>query len=278
MTTKTSLLNVRERAELVGTFRSKARSYEQKSVPLNGLDEVLAAGWALRAKRKKSATVRRPKRHDVDLEDRVWSLLWRVGFKSLSMAGGALLQSDTPGATTITNQLDVVAIDDEVCVAVECKSSAARARRPSLQEELSKLAAARGRIAAAINPSKSSSKRTVILVFWTRNAIVSAQDRERARQSNIVLLDDDDLSYHEALVGHLGEAARYQFLADLTPGRAIPGLAITVPALQSKMGGFTAYTFAVQPEFLLKVAYVSHRARGRASDIPTYQRMVQRAG
>ena len=40
------------------------------------------------------------------------------------------------------------------------------------------------------------------------------------------------------------------------------------------MGGYRSYTFAVSPEYLLKIAYVSHRARGKRSDIASYQRMV----
>lgn len=92
----------------------------------------------------------------------------------------------------------------------------------------------------------------------------------------MVLLDVADLDYYETLVHHLGPAARYQFLAELVPGRTIPGLEIRVPALQSKMGAHTCYTFSLAPEYLLKIAYVSHRTP-RDSDVATYQRMLARS-
>src|SRR5258708_36175192 len=42
------------------------------------------------------------------------------------------------------------------------------------------------------------------------------------------------------------------------------------------MAGGTAYTFSVSPEYLLKIAFVSHRAKGKASDIDAYQRLLKK--
>jgi DNA sulfur modification protein DndB len=85
-----------------------------------------------------------------------------------------------------------------------------------------------------------------------------------------------DLEYYELLVSQIGIDARFQFLADILEGRSVPGLEIGVPAIRSKMAGVTAYTFAVSPEYLLKIAFVSHRARGKASDIDAYQRLLKK--
>jgi DNA sulfur modification protein DndB len=276
MTAKSILGNLHGRLELAGLARKKARPYDQMSVKLKDLDEHLSNGWKVSQKRKTSATLQRPKKLDALLEDRVWALFWRMGFPQLSGLGGAQLVIEADSDHPIKNQIDVVAMDDEVCIVVECKSQQSRGRRPDLQQELAKLAVARGPVSIAVIASAGSTKKTSILVYWTQNAVISRTDRERAQQHNIVIADDDDLSYYETLVNHLGPAARYQFLAEFIPGKAIPGLSITVPALQSKMAGHISYTFAIAPEFLLKVAYVSHRARGRGSDIATYQRMVSR--
>ena len=35
--------------------------------------------------------------------------------------------------------------------------------------------------------------------------------------------------------------------------------------------------FAIAPSYLLKIAYVSHRMKGKGSDINTYQRMMRRS-
>jgi DNA sulfur modification protein DndB len=63
----------------------------------------------------------------------------------------------------------------------------------------------------------------------------------------------------------------------LLRGRAVPGLDLTVPAIRSKMGGRVAYTLCVSPEYLLKIAFVSHRAKGKASDIDAYQRLLKKS-
>jgi DNA sulfur modification protein DndB len=272
-----ALANLLSRAELIGLARQRGRAFEVQSVKLSEIEARSLEGWSIVRKNKTRATVRRSKRHDVLLEDRVWMLLWRMGFPRLSGHGGAVLTINPEGLHKVTSQLDAVAIDDEVCVAIECKSSASRARRPNLQEEMAKLAAIHEPLARAANPPDVGQKRTPILIFWTHNAVISRNDAERAKQHNIALLGDDDLEYFEALTQHLGAAARYQFLSDLVPGKQIPGLTIRVPALRSKMGGYTCYTFSVAPEYLLKIAYVSHRLHGKGSDVATYQRMLTRA-
>ena len=43
------------------------------------------------------------------------------------------------------------------------------------------------------------------------------------------------------------------------------------------MGGHNCYAFSISPEYLLKIAFVSHRAKGKASDVQTYQRMLSRS-
>ena len=43
------------------------------------------------------------------------------------------------------------------------------------------------------------------------------------------------------------------------------------------MGGHNCYTFSVSPDYLLKISYVSHRLKGRASDVDTYQRMMAKS-
>ena len=54
------------------------------------------------------------------------------------------------------------------------------------------------------------------------------------------------------------------------PVSRFQGLKVTVPAVQAKLGGHTCYTFAIAPEYLLKIAYVARRTT-RSSDVGTYQ-------
>ncbi|HEU5407999.1 MAG TPA: DGQHR domain-containing protein, partial [Nitrospira sp.] len=169
-------------------------------------------------------------------------------------------------------------IDDETAIAIECKSAEVRARRPQFQDELGKHSLIRQRFAQAIKDQfNANHKRQVALAMFMSNIVLSDNDRKRAQESNVILFDEQDLAYYEALVSHLGAAARYQFLADMLPGKAVPGLDITLPAIRARMGGYTCYTFAISPDYLLKISYVSHRAKGKASDVNTYQRMIQKS-
>jgi DGQHR domain-containing protein len=272
------LTNVFSRDDLRSLARRKRQSFESKSVPLRLLDEELAAGWTLGKKSRRSARVTKPKLPGVLLEDRVWTIFYAMGFQQLSGQGGAALATNANVTPPLTNQLDVLAMDDEVCLAIECKSSAVAAKRPQLQNELTKLAALREPLSRAVNTVlRADSKRIVVLALFTYNAILSDTDRNRADDLHIVLLDNDDLAYYQSLTTHLGPAARYQFLSDLLPGRRVPGLEVRVPAVRSKMAGYYCYTFSISPEYLLKIAYVSHRAKGKATDIDTYQRMVSKS-
>src|SRR5438132_6859536 len=113
--------------------------------------------------------------------------------------------------------------------------------------------------------------------MFTTNILLNENDRSRAKQANVVLLDEQYLTYYETLIVHLGSAAKYQFFSDLMPGKEVPGLRIRVPAIKHKLGGTHCYTFAASPDYLLKICYVSHRQKGKASDVDAYQRMVQKS-
>jgi DGQHR domain-containing protein len=261
---------------MIGLARKRRDAFEHQTIPAARLQEYLDQGWKVVRKNKSSYLINKPKRTDIALEDRVWMLLYKMGFPYLSGTGGAKLILDADAETKPTTQMDVLAQDHEVVLAIECRSQQARGRRTSLQEELAKHGVVRSNLARAANAT-ASSKLAAVLALVTQNVALSKTDRERAKEQQIVLLDDNDLTYYELLVAQLGPAARYQFLADLVPGKPIPGLEIHVPAVKSKMGGYPCYTFSVSPEYLLKVAYVSHRAHGQGSDVAAYQRMVSKA-
>lgn len=187
-----------------------------------------------------------------------------------------LLDSKKPEGPT--NQLDVVGIDSELVLGIECKTSEKYAKRPQFQSELAKFSDFRERLAkAASSQWPSPHKRQTALLFFTCNINLSDNDRERAKQSNVFLFDEKDLEYYEKLVSQIGPAAKYQFFADMLPGKTVPGLEIKVPAVKTKMGPYNCYTFPISPEYLLKISYVSHRTKGKASDINTYQRMIAKS-
>jgi DNA sulfur modification protein DndB len=258
--------------------RSKSKDYETRTIAANKLDAMLSKGWEIQKMNSSSVRLKKLKSHDKLLEDRVWSLLCKMGFKHMSGEGGGSLLVNLKDSEGPKNQIDVVGIDDEIAIAVECKSSEKRVGRPQFQEELGKHTLIRERFSAAVNKQYTSThKRSIVLVMFLSNIVLSDNDKQRAHQANVILFDDHDLEYYEKLVDYLGPAAKYQFFSDMLPGKRIPGLELRIPAIRTKMGGSFCYSFSISPEYLLKISYISHRAKGRASDVSTYQRMVSKS-
>ena len=270
--------NVHELGEHKAYATMARRTHDFRSVKANEVAEYEADGWEVSKKNKQNTRMTKHKSHSSRLEDRVWSLFWRMGFTHLSGRRGAQLDVKPKDSSGPTNQLDVVALDSEVALAVECKSVSKPRKESRFQEILAKHAAIRERFVNAVNSQfPAEHKRICALTVVTSNIVLSSNDIERAGEQKISLINESDLSYYEKLVDHLGPAAKYQFFADILPTRSIRGLSIAVPALESKMGGNNCYTFSIRPEYLLKIAYVSHRLKGKATDIDTYQRMIKKA-
>jgi DNA sulfur modification protein DndB len=272
------LTNVIPVDQLRSLASRKGKSDIYKSVRHPLVAEELAQGWTSVKRNRATTRLRKPKPHDRRLEDRVWSLLYRMGFKYLSGDGGAHLLVSANEPEGPDNQLDVVAIDDEVSFAIECKSSEKPRKFGDFSADLAKHVGMRERFTRAVRDQiPCEHKRPSIFAFWTSGIVVTDADKARAKAERVPLLDETDLAYYEQLVSQIGLGARFQFLADVLQGRGIPGLEITVPAIRAKMGDAIGYTFAVSPEYLLKIAFVSHRAKGKASDIDTYQRLLKKS-
>jgi DNA sulfur modification protein DndB len=268
--------NIELHEKLAGQARSRFKKYVSKAVHKADLEKYEAEGWEFVKNLKASAQVRKEKSHNVLLEDRVWSLFYKMRFPFLSTNNGSKLVFNPNDTNSIKSQIDILAIDKEIALAVECKSSSEYKKRPQFQEDLGKFVQIREALTKAVrsNYSDDGIKKQVILIMFFNKIILSDNDKERAKKSNVILFDEKDLAYYENLVNHLGPAAKYQVLADMIPGKDVPGLTIRIPAIKAKMGGYNCYSFSISPEYLLKISYVSHRSKGKASDINTYQRML----
>ena len=263
--------------ELISLARSKSRTYETMTVASNRKAEFISAGWNIERESATSIRFSRPKAQGHSFEDRVWTLLYKMQFNVMSSDGGAFLGLEPKSTDGPQTQIDVVAIDDEIALGIECKSAATFAKRPQFASELGKHSLIRDRFTAAVKSQYPiTHKRPTVLALFYDNVNLTDNDLARAKTENIVIFRERELTYFETLVSHLGPAAKYQFLADMIPGKVIPGLEIRIPAVKSKMGKFNCYTFSISPEYLLKISYVSHRAKGRESDVDTYQRMLKK--
>lgn len=272
------LVNLLPRSELIGFARRNAKKQEIKRITLGEQTRAVADGWEVLKSGKKTAQIARNWRRAEHLEARVWTVFYRMGFDHLNGKGGCRLPMNLKDPASPQDQLHVVAVDGEVAIAVECKSADEPRKDADLPRWMARFGEMKRRFADAVRLGvPSPNKRHVALVVFTWDIVLSDNDRARAEEHGVQLFDLADLEYFEALVGHLGPAARYQFLAELFRGMPIHGLEVRVPALRTKVGRSVSYTFSIRPEYLLKIAYVAHRAKGKAIDVDMYQRMVSRS-
>lgn len=268
--------NLQSLGELAGLARKKKLAFITKTIPTVQATDALNDGWEVLAKSKKSTRLSKRKEPLTALEDRAWMLLYRLGFTSISGAGGASLNLKSKDEGEANYHLGILGVNDEVSVVVRCMTSTPKRRQ--IDQLITDVQSHRESIVRAIATSiPVANKRQTVFVLLTADAKLSTTEQAALETAHITVFDQLDLDYYEKLTSHLGPAAKYQLLADILPGKTIPALAIRVPAVKTKIGGVSCYTFAISPEYLLKIAYVSHRSKGKASDVNTYQRMVSKS-
>ncbi|MDZ4200550.1 MAG: DGQHR domain-containing protein [Gallionella sp.] len=265
-----------EAARIVYVSRSK--SVDEKTI--SAANEVALAtkvqgeeqdGWGVAKKNKKSVRVSRPKPMDRQLEDDVWSLLYKLGFKEFNADRNFTIKV---GKDSPARQIDIFAKDDETVFIVECTHSQEQ-KSKSIKALIDKINAIREEVIKGIHSHYGREKK--LKVKWaiaTRNVDWRKADKERAAEAKIAVITEQDINYYTKLTDYLKEAARFQFLARYLKGEGVPGLSLEIPATKGSMGKTTFYNFLISPHELLKIAYISHKATS-INDLETYQRMVK---
>jgi len=231
-------------------------------------------GWEVAKENKRSVRMQRRKPEDRQLEDDVWSLFYRMGFKEMN-ADRNLMVTSKDGSSK--RQLDVFAKDDETVFIVECTHSRDGGAK-SIKGLLDKIEAVREDVIAAVKAKYGrDSKLKVKLAIATRNVDIRTADRDRAATAKVPIITEADLEYFQRLTGILKVAARYQFLGRYLREEKVEGLRTTLPATRGRVGETTFYSFLISPHDLLRIAYISHMGRTSNDDLETYQRMVKPA-
>jgi DNA sulfur modification protein DndB len=218
--------------------------------------------------------LKRKKADDRQLEDDIWCVLYKMSFKELNQDRNFTLRFSE---TTPPRQLDVLAKDDQTVFIVECTHSRDSGPR-SVKALIDKINAIRPDVMNAIHRHYGRTPALKVkFAIATKNIGWRLADRENCERTSIAVITEDDLAYFEKLTGFLKDAARYQFLGRYLEGEGVDGLRDRVPATKGRMGGQIFYNFLMSPHDLLKIAYISHRAKTSIDDLGTYQRMVKPA-
>ena len=265
-------------AELAAEYQRRSKPHDEKIVQSQNkrsLELKVAAeeedGWGVLKSGKTTVRVKRNKPEDRLLEDDVWCLFYRMGFRALNKDRLFSIQVGKTNA----RQLDVFAKDDDTVFIVEC-THAREEKAKSAQKLLDKIEAIRPEIIQAVHEFYGKEpKLKVKFAIATRNIIPRQADIDRAKAQNIPFITDADIDYFQGLTDILKTAARYQFLARYLHGEGVDGLRLSLPATRGSMGGSKFYSFLISPHDLLKISYISHRSKSNNDDLNTYQRLVK---
>lgn len=259
----------RIRAEI----RRRQLDHEYETISKGKVEDFEQAGWVVDRTLKTRVRMRREKRHDRAFEDRVWATFALLQFTHLNRDGTFKLRyGDAPNQT---QQVDVFAADSEVILVIECKST--QSIQPGqFKKEIEAMSGQREGIIRRLRAEYGPSHK-VKFVLATNNYTLSDAVKARLADEQILHLDEETIAYYRALADHLGAAAKYQMLGALFAGTKIPNLEPTVPALRGSMGGFTYYSFMIEPARLLKMAFVLHRNQANSELMPTYQRLIKKS-
>lgn len=230
-------------------------------------------GWIRSQENIKSYRMYRNKKSEVQLEDELWCLIYKMGYKEVSKDRNFEIQIPKDPNP---RQIDVFAKDDEVALVIECTQSETP-KKKSMSALIDKVNTFDEPVRQAINNNYGKeAKLKVKFIIATRNIIWGDADLEKCRRQNIIIITETEIEYFKLLTKHLRGAARFQFHGHLFRGLGIPALSKIVPATKGKMGNSTFYNFLIKPGELMKISYVSHKSSMSdiEEDIKTYQRMV----
>lgn len=260
------------REELVAEAKLRATDSITNKVSLEELPLFINQGWEESRKLKHKVEIKKAKPIGDAFEDEVWTVFYKMGFTILNKSHQFNLSY---GEGTCTKQIDVIAMDDEVCLFIECKATSAIDRSKTWKTDLEAMHGQYNGLCNEIRQKYGPKKFKYI--FATKNYVVGDADLERIRQFNFIHFTEESIRYYNGLAQHLGCAAKYQLLGNIFSGQKIQGLNMVVPAVQGRMGNLTYYSFVIEPQKLLKIAYVLHRNNANNDLMPTYQRLIQKS-
>lgn len=231
-------------------------------------------GWKLKRRLKQRVRLQKRKKCDELLEDEVWLLFKNLGFIEMNKDRNFKIQ-----AGPIRKQIDVFAKDKNNIFVIECKAQSREGPR-TLRKDIHEILNSRRDIIKSIR-GKYGMKFRFSFLLVTKNIIWESGDERLAidnRKNGFFFWKEREFEAYRNLVTQLGEDAKFQMYSLLFRGKKIHELEdIQMPAIYGGKGKSKYYSFIIQPEKLLQVAYVHRREESDVAEVSgTYQRMVNK--
>ena len=267
---------ISEAIDLKRLYKDKNSPFIHMSVSHSQVDQKISEGWEVDgAPLKKKTKIKKKKAHGHKFEDDVWCQLYNLGYSTLNFDETLELPfSENP---TDKKQIDVLAVNEDSILIVECKSSEKPTKKISfLKDNLESLRLRRDGQIKALKQLFGTEKK-IKFILATRNFRIAA-DSEHSRRlatSKVFHLNDQTFKYVNSLVKNYKQAAQYQFLGLLFRGESINNDRIEIPCVQGNMGKKKYYMFSIEPHLVLKLGFVLHRTKANSEiEDPAYQRLL----
>jgi len=252
--------------ELLVEKRERKREFNTKSVPLPDVASFVEEGWIIDRNFKKTSRLKRSKLKQELFINKLWLLFYDMGFNEISKTS-----INIDGL-----EVDIVSSDDETLLFIFTNFSDKKQNKKSLLNEIKQINEHKSSLIKWGRGNFPEKKKKCAFIFATQNYILPDQDTYFMEKYGITHFDEETFLYYKGLSTHLGKASRYQFLGLLFSGQKIQSMDNKIPAIEGRMGGHKYYSFSIEPEKLLKIAYVLHRNNANKDMMPTYQRLIKK--
>jgi DNA sulfur modification protein DndB len=254
---------------------SRKKQFDTLKIKADDLLQYVDAGWEKFKEYKNPKFVGIMKEKDIQeqFENRIWMLFASMGFSTMN-ADREFYMSYDFNDESLVHQVDILAVDDETIIFVECRATDEMTDQ-SFATDIKEFS---NRISGLRREAlKKYPNRKLKFIWATHNYIIQKKDLIALDKEGISYFNDSAVEYYSDLSKHLGSCSRYQLLGSLFANQEIKNMDNRIPAIQGKMGGYTYYSFSIEPEKLLKVGYVLHRNEANQNMMPTYQRIIKKA-
>lgn len=254
-------------------YKAKKDELIFKSVDHSLVDDYLKDGWIEFKELKTKTIISKPKPHHKLFEDEVWCQLYELGYRTLNYDENFRLPFGKNPEEK--KQIDVIAIDNETAIIVECKSSEKSKRAPSFKDEFDLLGLRLDGFKKTLAQAFGCNLK-IKFIFATRNLRIEkdSSDIMLLNKTNSYYHNDNSFKYINNLIKSYKNAAHYQFLGLIFKHQLISNEKIEIPAIEGDMGNKRYYMFSIEPELLLKMGFVLHKTRTIDDEIPNYQRLL----
>ena len=255
-------------------YKAKKSDYQHLSVDHSLADDYLKNGWEVDGKLLKTKTkIKKAKVHSKKFEDEIWCQMYNLGYRNLNYDENFVLPFSKNDEDT--KQIDVIAINDETIVLIECKSSERPTTPKFLKDEFELLGLRLDGFKKALHQIFGKDKK-IKYIFATKNLRIKPDSihLQRLENTNSFYYNNNTYDYVNNLIKNYKNAAFYQFLGLVFKNEVINSNKIEIPAVNGKMGDIDYYMFSIEPSILLKMGFVLHRTRANESEFPTYQRLL----